>query len=270
MTGLRKIFAVACVGTALPNLDLFSTNIALPEIAKDFAGVPMEDLTWVLNGYAISYAALLLFFGRLSEGFRRDRSFLIGVAIFSLAAAASTFAGNVWELVLYRVLAGAGAALMTPTSIGLILATFPPEGRTAAVRNWAGIGGLAAALGPVLGGALVSIDWRLVFSSNALLGAVSVGLGVRYLPKVPGHPVKAPSVFAASLVTAGIACLIFALIKGNAWGWTSTIVACSLIASASLLTLFVLHCLRSSNPLVEPALFAIPSFKGSTLAIVPY
>lgn len=270
MTDLKKVFAVACVGTAIPNLDLFSINIALPKIASEFRGVPLEDLSWVLNGYAIAYAALLVFFGRLAEGYRRDRSFILGVAIFTLAAAASATATNVWVLVGYRVLAAAGAALMTPTSIGLILATFPPDRRGAAVRNWAGIGGLAAALGPVLGGALVSIDWRWVFVANATLGAMSILIGWRHLPAVPGHDVKRPSLFAAFLVTAGIAALIFAIVKLNAWGWRSPQVITAIAFAVILLGLFGLHSLKSSNPLVDPALFRIRPYTGAALAIVPY
>lgn len=263
MANLKKIFAVACVGTAIPNLDLFSINIALPKIAAEFKDVPLEDLSWVLNGYAIAYAALLVFFGRLAEGYRRDRSFILGVGIFTLAAAASATASNVWELVAYRVLAAAGAALMTPTSIGLILATFPPERRGAAVRNWAGIGGLAAALGPVLGGALVSIDWRWVFVANATLGASSILIGWRHLPNVPGHDVKRPSLLAAFLVTTGIAALIFAIVKINAWGWHSPQVISSMAISLVLLGLFCLHSLKSPNPLVDPALFRIRPYSGA-------
>jgi len=270
MAYLKKIFAVACVGTAIPNLDLFSINIALPKIAAEFKDIPLEDLSWVLNGYAIAYAALLVFFGRLAEGYRRDRSFILGVGIFTLAAAASATASNVWALVGYRVIAAAGAALMTPTSIGLILATFPPERRGAAVRNWAGIGGLAAALGPVLGGALVSIDWRLVFVANATLGATSILIGWRHLPHVPGHDVKRPSLVAAFLVTAGIASLIFAIVKINAWGWRSPQVMTSLAVSMILLAAFLFHSLRSSNPLVDPALFRIRPYSGAALAMIPY
>ena len=270
MVNLKKIFAVACVGTAIPNLDLFSINIALPKIAAEFKDVPLEDLSWVLNGYAIAYAALLVFFGRLAEGYRRDRSFILGVGIFTLAAAASATASNVWELVAYRVLAAAGAALMTPTSIGLILATFPPERRGAAVRNWAGIGGLAAALGPVLGGALVSIDWRWVFVANATLGASSILIGWRHLPNVPGHDVKRPSLLAAFLVTTGIAALIFAIVKINAWGWHSPQVISSMAISLVLLGLFCLHSLKSPNPLVDPALFRIRPYSGAALAMIPY
>lgn len=270
MTTLNRVFAVACVGTAIPNLDLFSINIALPEIAADFKEVPLDDLSWILNGYAIGYAALLVFFGRLAEGYRRDRSFILGIAIFTAAAAASAIASSVWELVALRVLAAAGAALMTPTSLGLILATFPPDRRASAVRGWAGIGGLAAALGPVLAGALVSIDWRLVFVANAALGATSILIGWRHLPNVPGHAVRRPSIWAAVLVTMGLATLIFSIIKVNVWGWRSLEVVGSATVSIILLTLFVMHCLRSANPLVDPSLFRIQPFTGAALAIIPY
>lgn len=186
MFDLRKIFAVACVGTAIPNLDLFSINIALPRIAAEFKGVPMDDMSWVLNAYAIAFAALLVFFGRLAEAYRRDRSFLLGVLIFSAAAAASAVASSVWELVTYRVLAAAGAALMTPTSIGLILATFPAERRGATIRAWAGIGGLAAALGPVLGGALVSMNWPGCSSQTPVSGAFRWSWGGVICPAFQG------------------------------------------------------------------------------------
>lgn len=270
MTNLARVLAVACVGTALPNLDLFSINIALPRIAADFPGAALDDLSWVLNAYAIAYAALLVFFGRLAEGSRRDRSFMLGIAIFSTAAAASALAPNVWVLVSLRVLTAAGAALMTPTSISLLLATHPPELRGAAVRNWAGIGGLAAAMGPLVGGALVSIDWRLVFVVNALIGATALVVAARTLPPVPGNPSRPPSLLAAMLITAGIGTMIFAIVKGNAWGWSSLGVAVSAGASLVLLTLFVAHCLTSKNPLVEPSLFRIRPFTGTALAMVPY
>lgn len=270
MTSLTKVFAIACVGTALPNLDLFSINIALPSIAADFPGTALDDLSWVLNAYAIAYAALLIFFGRLAEGSRRDRSFMLGILIFTLAASASAAASSVWVLVTLRVLNAAGAALMTPTSISLLLATHPPERRGAAVRNWAGVGGLAAALGPLVGGALVSFDWRLVFVVNALIGAMGLVLAWRHLPEVPGNPSEPPSLLAALLITGGIGALTFAIVKGNAWGWRSPGIAASATASLVMLGLFTAHCVKSSNPLIEPQLFRIRQFSGTALAIFPY
>lgn len=270
MTSLSRVFAIACVGTALPNLDLFAVNIALPRIAAEFPQTSLEDLSWVLNAYAIAYAALLVFLGRLSEGFRRDRSFIFGIGVFTLASAASALASGVWELVVFRVFAATGAALMTPASIGLLLATFPPDRRGPAVRSWAGIGGFAAALGPLVGGLLVTFDWRWVFAANALCGAVPMLIAWRYLPCIPGHQVERPSLPAAVLITAGIACLIFTIAKGNALGWSSKGIVGSALLSLVLLILFVWHCLRSQNPLVEPALFRIRPFTGACLAMFPY
>ncbi|WP_339806771.1 MFS transporter [uncultured Marinobacter sp.] len=265
-----RVFAVACVGTALPNLDLFSVNIALPSIAAEFDSVPLSDLSWILNGYAIAYAALLVFFGRLSEGYRRDRSFILGIVIFSIASAGCALAGGVWGLVLFHTAAAFGAALMTPTSIGLLLATFPPERRASAVRGWAGIGGFAAALGPIVGGLLVTFDWRLVFLANALLGTTAAIVAWRVLPSIPGHPVERPSVVAASLLTFGIAALVFSIIKVNSWGFQSPGIIASAFVAAVLLALFVMHCVRSSNPLFSPSLFRIRLFSGASLAMVPY
>lgn len=216
-----QVFAIVCVGITLANMDLFSVNIALPRIADEFVGASLEDLSWILNAYAIAYAALLVFFGRLAEGFRRDRSFILGIGVFAIAAAACAFATSVWQLVALRVVAAAGAALMTPTSLGLLLASFAPERRGAAVRNWAAIGGFAAALGPLVGGLLVSISWRWIFVVNAIIGAAAMIVAWRTLPHVPGHDVRRPSLIAALLITGGISALIFAIVKVNAWGWSA-------------------------------------------------
>lgn len=270
MKPLTKVFAIACVGTALPNLDLFSVNIALPRIAAEFHGTPLDDLSWILNGYGVTYAALLVFFGRLSERLRRDLSFLCGIALFALASVASAAATGLWSLVASRVVAAAGAALMTPTSIGLLLATFPPDRRAAAVRHWAGIGGFAAALGPLLGGFLVSIHWRGVFIAHAVLATAAAVLAWRSLPAVPGHQAPAPSLPAALMVTGGIGSLVLAIVKGTAWGWQSQGILISAALSVLLLAAFVAHCLRSANPLVDPTLFRIRPYTGAALAMLPY
>ena len=269
-TSPLQVFAIVCVGIVLANLDLFSVNIALHKIAAEFKGASLEDLSWILNAYAIAYAALLVFFGRLAEGYRRDRGFIVGIGIFTAAAVACAVSSSVWELVIYRLAAAAGAALMTPASLGLLLACYPAEGRGTAVRNWAGIGGFAAALGPLVGGVLVSMNWRLIFAVNAAIGMVAIGIAWRKLPAVPGHAVERPSVLAALSITGGIACLILAIVKGNSWGWRSWEVASCLAISAVLLGTFVAHCLRSLNPLVDPALVRIRPFTGAALAMFPY
>src|ERR1700744_3627694 len=187
------VLAIVCVGICLANLDLFIVNVALPKIGRDFQGASLEDLSWILNGYAIAYAALLVLFGRLAERHRRNLSFLLGVALFTIASAACALAFDVEMLIAFRITQAAGAALMTPTSIGLLLASFPSDRRAGAVRTWAAIGGLAAALGPLVGGVLVTFSWRWIFIVNVPAGLLAILIGWWKLPSVPGHGVARPS-----------------------------------------------------------------------------
>ncbi|MGA7810560.1 MFS transporter [Bradyrhizobium sp.] len=269
-TSPNAVLAIVCVGICLANLDLFIVNVGLPSIARDFSGASLQDMSWILNGYAIIYAALLVFFGRLAERHRRDQSFLLGVALFTAASAACSAADSVEALVAFRLVQAAGAALMTPTSLGLLLAVFPPDRRGSAVRTWTAIGGLAAALGPVVGGLLVTLNWRLIFLVNVPIGLVALLIGWRKLPQIPGHGAPRPSLWAAALVTGGIGALTFGIVKVNDWGWASPGIGASFAASAVLLGLFTSHCLRSSNPFVDPSLFRNPQFTGAVLVMAPY
>ncbi len=264
------VLAIVCVGICLANLDLFIVNVALPNIGRDFRDAPLEDMSWVLNGYAIAYAALLVFFGRVAERYRRNISFLLGVGLFTLASAACAAADSVVTLTAFRLVQAAGAAVMTPTSLGLLLAAFPPERRGGAVRTWTAIGGLAAALGPVIGGVLVTVNWRWIFLVNVPIGLVAMLVGWWKLPEVPGHEAPRPHPFDALLVTGGIGALTFAIVKVNDWGWRSTGIGISFIAAIVLLAWFVWRCLRSDRPFVDPALFRIRQFTGAALVMAPY
>ncbi|MES5487601.1 MFS transporter [Bradyrhizobium sp. INPA03-11B] len=266
----RQVLAIVSVGICLANLDLFIVNVGLPNIAQEFRGASLEDLSWILNGYAIVYAALLVFFGRLAERHSRNLSFLLGVALFTAASAACALAPNVELLVVARIAQAAGAALMTPTSIGLLLASFPPDQRAGAVRTWTAIGGLAAALGPLAGGVLVTFDWRWIFIVNVPIGVVALVIGWLKLPEVPGHDVPRPSWWAALLVTSGIGALTFGIVKANDWGWGSRGVLLGFAVAGLSLAAFAWHCLRSKNPFVDPALFAVRPFTGATFVMAPY
>jgi EmrB/QacA subfamily drug resistance transporter len=269
-TSPAVVLAIVCVGICLANLDLFIVNVALPNIGRDFKDASLEDMSWVLNGYAIAYAALLVFFGRLAERYRRNMSFLLGVALFTAASAACSAANNVESLIAFRVLQAAGAALMTPTSLGLLLAAFPPERRGSAVRTWTAIGGLAAALGPVVGGLLVTINWRWIFLVNVPIGLIAMLIGWWKLPEIPGHEAPRPNPLDAVLVTGGIGALTFSIVKVNDWGWGSPGIALGFVTAAVLIALFVRRCLRSENPFVDPALFRIRQFTGAALVMAPY
>jgi EmrB/QacA subfamily drug resistance transporter len=254
----------------LASLDLFIVNVALPDIARDFGTTDVAELSWVLNGYAIVYASLLVFFGRLADRHRRDRGFLVGVAVFTVASAACAASTSVGMLVAFRLVQAAGAALLTPTSLGLVLASYPPECRSGAVRTWTAIGGVSAALGPVIGGLLVAASWRWVFLVNVPVGLVALVVGWRRLPHVPGHPVRRPDAAGATLVTVGVALLTFGLVKGGAWGWGSPTTLGVLALAAVLVGLFVWHCARADNPLIDPGLFRVRTFSGASLVAATF
>src|SRR5579864_1257163 len=262
------VLAIVCAGVVLAALDLFIVNVALPQIGRDFhlRGAGLGDLSWVLNGYAIVYAAFLVLFGRLAERYRRERGFLLGTAVFVAASAACGAASSLPMLVAFRVVQAAGAALLTPTSLGLILATFPPERRQGAVRAWTAVGGFAAALGPVIGGLLVAASWRWVFFVNVPIGLVALVVGWRRLPHVAGQRVPAPDALGALLITGGIGALALGLVNGNAWGWASARTIASLGLAATALGLFAVHLARHRNPLIDRALFHLRPFTGASAA----
>ncbi len=261
------VLAIVCAGVVLASLDLFIVNVALPQIGRDFHlhGSGLADLSWVLNAYAIVYASFLVLFGRLAERYRRDRAFLVGVAVFVAGSAACGAATSLEMLVAFRVVQAAGAALLTPTSLGLILAAFQPERRQGAVRTWTAVGGLSATLGPVVGGLLVAGSWRWVFLVNLPIGLLALLVGWRRLPRVPGHPVPAPDITGAVLVTGGVGSLILGLVNGSDWGWADGRTLTAALGGVVLLILFALHCLHHHNPLVDRALFRLRPFTGSSV-----
>jgi EmrB/QacA subfamily drug resistance transporter len=267
-TSPRQVLVITCAGVVLASLDLFIVNVALPQIARDLNAPNLGELSWVLNGYAIVYASLLVFFGRLADRYRRDRAFLLGVAIFTAASAACAASTSVGMLIGFRLIQAAGAALLTPTSLGLVLASYEPERRHGAVRAWTAVGGMAAAVGPVVGGLLVAASWRWVFLVNVPVGITGLVVGWRRLPHIPGHPGERPDPLGVVLATAGVAALTFGLVKGSDWGWGSPAIAGILTAAAALVALFVLHCLWSRTPLIHPALFGSRSFTGASLVAI--
>ncbi len=261
----RQVLIIVCAGVVLASLDLFIVNVALPQIARDIGASSLGELSWVLNGYAIVYASLLVFFGRLADRYRRDRGFLLGVAVFTAASAACAASTSVGMLVGFRLVQAAGAALLTPTSLGLVLASYNPERRPGAVRAWTATGGLSAALGPVVGGLLVTASWRWVFLVNVPVGIAALIVGWRRLPHVPGHQTQRPDTLGVVLATGGVGLLTFGIVKGSEWGWGSALIEATLAGAAALIGLFVLHCLQSRNPLIHPSLFRSRAFTGASL-----
>ena len=260
------VLLIVCAGVVLASLDLFIVNVALPQIARDLHARDLGELSWVLNAYAIVYASLLVFFGRLADRYRRDRAFLLGVAVFTAASVACAASASVGMLIAFRVVQATGAALLTPASLGLVLASYEdPVRRTGAVRAWTAVGGLSAAIGPVVGGLLVAASWRWVFLVNLPVGVAALVVGGRRLPEVPGISTEKPRPLGVVLVTFGVGLLTFGLVKGADWGWASARIDGVLAAAVVLLALFVLHCVHSRSPLVNPDLFRSRAFTGASL-----
>jgi len=184
--------------------------------------------------------------------------------VFVVASAACGAATSVGMLVAFRVVQAAGAALLTPTSLSLVLATAAPERRHGAVRAWTAVGGVGAALGPVIGGVLVAASWRWVFLVNVPVGAVALAAGLRWLPRVPGHTAPRPDALGALLVTGGVGALTLGLVEGRQWGWGSPATVLVLAAALVALGAFVAHTLRHHNPLVPPSLFRHRAYSGSS------
>ena len=263
-----EVLVIVCAGVVLASLDLFIVNVALPAIARDLGSRSLSDLSWVLNGYAIVYAALLVPAGWLADRHRRTYGFLLGVAVFTAASAACGAATSVGMLIAFRLVQAAGAALLTPTSLSIVLASYPPQRRSGAVRAWTATGGVAAAFGPVIGGLLVAVSWRWVFLVNVPIGIAALVAGWRRLPDVPGHPVPRPDLLGTILVTAGVGAVTLGLTRGGDWGWGSARTVFVLAVSAVLLASFVLHCAKARNPLIEPALFRARSYLGVSVVML--
>jgi EmrB/QacA subfamily drug resistance transporter len=271
------VFAVVTAGIAMVNLDLFIVNVALPSIGRTFGGTDLASLSWVLNAYAIVFAALLVPAGRAADLIGRRTAFLAGVIVFALASAACAVAPDVWLLVVARIVQAAGGALLMPASLGLLLAAAPPDKRTGAIRGWTSVGGAAAALGPVLGGALVAANWRWVFLVNVPIAAVALLASLRVLPRADNSKKRAsaddavrPDTVGAALFTIAIGALALALVKSDEWGWTSARVLGSIAVAAVLLALFVRRSARHPAPVIEPHMLRLPAFSTATAANVVF
>jgi EmrB/QacA subfamily drug resistance transporter len=265
-----QVTLIVCVGVFMASLDLFIVNIAFPSIRADFAGTSLASLSWVLNAYAIVVAALLVPAGRWADAFGRKRVFLIGLAVFVAASAACAVAPSVAFLIAARVLQAAGAALMIPTSLGLMLPEFEPHERGGAIGVWAATGGAAAAAGPVIGGLLANVDWRLVFLVNLPVGLAGLAFGLRHLVERAEEHARRPDLLAACAFALAIGAVVLAIVKGEDWGWGSARVVAGFALGAVLLLAILRRSGRHPSPLLEPALLRVRSFSLAVLASVVF
>ncbi len=255
-----RITLIVCVGVFMASLDLFIVNIAFPYIAKDYHAASLASLSWILSGYAIVFAALLVPAGRWADAFGRKRAFLLGLGVFVLSSIGCALAPSVGVLVAARLVQAAGGALMLPTSLGLMLPEFAPGERHAAIGVWAATGGVAAAAGPPLGGLLVQADWRLVFLVNVPVGLLGLLLGARTLVERREADPGRPDVLGAAAFIVAIGALVVAIVKGQDWGWTSPAILALLATTATILPAIWWRSGHHPAPIIEPAMLRVRSF----------
>ncbi len=266
-SGHRKsAVAIACAGAFVAFLDTTIVNIAFPDISQSFAGSGRDALSWVLDGYFVVIAALLVPAGGLADRFGHRRIFLLGVAGFTAASLLCALAPSLELLIAFRVLQGVAAALIAPASLAIVLDSFPAERRAAGVGLWGAAAAAAAAVGPTLGGALVELsDWRLVFLVNLPLGAAVLLAGRARLPRARNLDSRLPDLPGAAMLALSLATVTLGIVEGNDWGWNSAATLGCFAVAAVLLVAVVLRSRTHPRPIVEPALFAHASFRAGNL-----
>ena len=196
-SGGRWVLAVAVLGSGIAFLDGTVVNVALPDIGRDL-DASTSSLQWVLNGYLLTLASLILLGGSLGDRLGRRRVFIVGVGVFTAASLLCAIAPTVELLVIARLLQGVGGALLTPGSLAMIEASFVPGDRARAIGAWSGLGGVAAALGPLLGGYLVeAVSWRAIFLINLPIGLFVMAMAAVTSPRRVIRPRAGGSTIAA-------------------------------------------------------------------------
>jgi EmrB/QacA subfamily drug resistance transporter len=250
-------------------LDNTVVNVALPSIQRDL-GVGLSELQWIVTGYALTFAALMLTGGKLADHYGRRLIFVVGLVIFTLASLACGLADSGELLIAARVVQGMGAALMNPATLSIISATFPPEQRGTAIGIWAGVSALALAIGPLVGGLLTEhLHWSWIFFVNVPVGALAVAASFLVIEESRDtseeRALDLPGQLAGAL---GLFALTYGLIEANTYGWTSARILGAFVVAAIALLLFVWLERVQRVPMLDLGLFRNSTFAGANTVIL--
>jgi EmrB/QacA subfamily drug resistance transporter len=266
----RKWFTLAAVsfGLFMIMLDNTVVNVALPSIQRDL-GTDLSQLQWIVTGYALTFAALMLIGGKVADAYGRRLIFVVGIAVFTTASLWCGLAGSGDELIAARVLQGVGAALMNPATLSIIAATFPPEQRGTAIGIWAGTSALALAIGPLVGGLITEhLDWSWIFFINVPVGALAVAASFLFIDEsrdsthvrldLPGLATSALGLFA----------LTYALIEANTYGWGSARILGAFAVAGIAILAFILLERYQRDPMLPLELFRSGTYTGANLVVL--
>jgi EmrB/QacA subfamily drug resistance transporter len=266
MTGKWWTLVAVALGVFMLLLDITIVNVALPDIERSL-GASLSDLQWVIDAYALSLAAFLLTAGSIGDRFGRRAVFAVGIVVFTLGSLLCGLANDPTTLALARVVQGVGGAIMFAVSLALLSTTYRGDDRGIAFGVFGGVTGIAVALGPVLGGALTSwLSWRWIFFVNLPVGLVALAVTLRYVAETRDpHPRRLDW---AGFVTfsAGLALLVFGLIRTNEVGWGSSEVLGAFAAAVILLLAFGIAETVQREPMFDFGLFRVPTFVGGLVA----
>jgi EmrB/QacA subfamily drug resistance transporter len=250
-------------------LDNTVVNVALPSIQRDLA-VGLSELEWIVTGYALTFAALMLTGGKLADLLGRRLVFVIGLAIFTLASLACGLAESGEFLIGARIVQGVGAALMNPATLSIISATFPPHQRGTAIGIWAGVSALALAIGPLVGGLLTEhIDWSWIFFVNVPVGVLGIVASFLFIDESRDTSAE-QRLDLPGLLTSGIGlfALTYGLIEANSYGWTSARIVGAFALAAVALAAFLVLERRQRLPMLDLSLFRSGTYAGANLVVL--
>ena len=251
--------AIVSVGLFMVVLDNLVVSVALPSIHRDL-GASIQSLEWTVNAYTLSYAVLLLTGSTLGDLLGRKRMFIAGISLFTLSSAAAALAPSIGLLIAARTMQGAGAAIATPLTLTLLAEAFPADQRGLAIGVWSGISGIAVALGPLVGGAMVqAASWQWIFWINVPIGLTLVPLAALRLTESHGAS-RRLDLLGLGLGSTGLFGIVFGLIRSQSLGWGSAQVVASLAVGAALVVAFVVHERRTEAPMLPMEFFARRGF----------
>jgi EmrB/QacA subfamily drug resistance transporter len=264
----RGVLPVLCVALAMVVAGLAGLNNALPALARD-TGASQAELQWIVNAYALAFAALLLPAGAVGDRHGRRRVLLGGLAIFGGAALAAVFTDEARTLIALRAAMGVGAAMVMPVTLSIVTAEFPPEQRGKAVGTWVGVAGTSGILGLLASGLLLEwFSWSSVFTLNVVLAAVAIAGTLAVVP--PSRSPEAPPLDrpGTALSAAGLAVMVYGIVEAPERGWTDPVTFAAVAAGLVLLGAFVAWELRTRWPMLDPRLFRLAGFGTGSVSIV--
>lgn len=248
-----KVLALTSTGIALVSLDVSILNVAFGSLLVEWGADTRQELTWIFSGYNIAYAATLLTAGRLADVYGRKRAFLFGLLLFAFGSALCGFAQSPEMLIGSRIVQAIGGAILSPASLALVLPEFPVERRSAAIGIWGAVGGLSAAMGPVVGGWLIDLfSWRAIFFVNVPVCLVAFAIGTQLLREGRDETAhRHIDIVGAILAVLSVGLLTLAIVQSEEWGWASATTIGVLAISAVATVLFVMKCRTSKVPLLD-------------------